>query len=106
MQIPCARNNVFGVHYYHKKYSNKNNQNRQHLNLASTQKYKKFIKIVWIHGILPKDDTKIRKMNIINNGFLAKKQKIQMGTRSGIKINKIEKKIHHKLTICNTQLKK
>ena len=44
MQIPYAKNNVFGVRHYFKEHSNKNDQNRQHQDLAGFQKYKKIAK--------------------------------------------------------------
>ena len=74
MQVSCPKNNVFGIRHYPKKDSNGNGRNQQYQNLAGTQKYKKIMKIVKIYGILPKNDIKIRRMDIINDRFFAKKQ--------------------------------
>ena len=60
MQVPCQKNNVIGIRHYPKKHSNGNDKNGQYPDLASPQKHKKLAKIVEIHKILPKHDTKIR----------------------------------------------
>ena len=73
MQIPPSKSHVFKLCNYSKKHSNKNNQNRQDSDLASTQKYKKPAEIIRVHGILSKYDPKICKIDIVNDGFIAKK---------------------------------
>ena len=60
MKVSCSGNNLFGIRHYFKKHPNGNEQNRQHPDLANTQRHKKFAKIVGIHGIILKHDTKIR----------------------------------------------
>ena len=67
MQVSCPKNNVCGIRYYSKEHSNGNDQNRQYPDLAGTQNYIKIAKIVGIYGILPKHDTKVRRMDIIND---------------------------------------
>ena len=99
-------NNVFGICHYPRKHPDGNDKNGQYPNLASPQKHKGFAKVVGIHKILPKHDTKIRRMNIINDRFFAKKQFFWMGTRSDAKIGKIEKTFRHQQTINNTWSKK
>ena len=71
MQVSYPGNNVFKIRYYSKDHSYGNDQNRQYPNLTGTQKHKKIAEIVGIHRILPKHDTKIRRMDIINDKFLA-----------------------------------
>ena len=97
MQVPCQKNNVFGICHYLRKHPNGNDKSGQHPDLAGPQKYKGFAETAGIHGILPKHDTKIRRMDIVNDRLFAKKQKIRMRTRSNIGISKIEK------TFCNQQ---
>ena len=75
MQVSCPGNNVFGIYHYLKEHSNGNDQNREYPDLGDTQKHKKIAKTVGIHGSLPKHDTKIRRMDIINDRSFAKKQK-------------------------------
>ena len=82
MQIPRPGKNIFGIRHYSKKHSDGNDQNRQYPNLASTQKHKRFIKTVGVHGILPEHDTKIRRMDIINDRPFAKKTKNLNGVRT------------------------
>ena len=101
MQIPYQKKNVFGIRHYSKKYPNGNDKNKQHPDLAGPQKHKRFAETVGIYGILPKHDTKIYRMDIINDRFFAKKQKIRMGTRSSIGIGKTEKTFCHQQTIGN-----
>ena len=95
MQVSCQKNNVFGIYHYSKKYPNGNDKIKQHPDLAGPQEHKFFAETVGIHGILPKHDTKIRRINIIDEKLFAKKQKIRMGTRSNIGIGKIEKTFCH-----------
>ena len=75
MQVSRPRGNVFGIRHYSKKHPNGNDQNRQYSNLANTKKHKRFAKIVGIHKILPKHDTKIRGMDIIKDKLFAKNKK-------------------------------
>ena len=101
MQIPCQKNNVFGIYHHSKKHTNGNDKNKQHPDLAGPQKHKRFAKTVGIHGILPKHDTKIRRMDIIDDKSFAKKQKIRMGTGSSIGIDKTEKTFCYQQTTGN-----
>ena len=66
---------VLGFVITPKKHLNGNDQNRQYPNLTDIQKHKKFAKIVGIYKILPKHDTKICRMNIINDISFIKKEK-------------------------------
>ena len=75
MQVPCQRSNVFGNCHYPRKHPNGNDKNKHHSDLAGPQKHKKFAKTFGIHGILPKYDNKIRKMDIIDDKLFAKKKK-------------------------------
>ena len=77
MQVPCQKSNAFGICHHPKKHPNGNDKSGQHPNLAGPQKHKRFAKIVGIHGILPKHDTKIRKMDIIDNKLFAKDKKFE-----------------------------
>ena len=106
MQIPRQKNNVFGIFHHPKKHPDGNDKNKQHSDLAGPQKHKRFAKTVGIHKILPKHDTTIRRIDIIDNKLFAKKQKIRMGTRSSIGIGKIEKTFCHYQTINNARHKK
>ena len=101
MQVPCQKNNVFGICHYPRKHLNGNDKSGQHPDLAGPQKYKRFAETAGIHGILSKHDIKIRRMDIINDRLFAKRQKIRMGTRSSIGINKIEKTFCHQQAIGN-----
>ena len=99
MQVSCQRSNVFGIYHYPRKYPNGNDKGKQHPDLASPQKHKRFAETSGIPGILPKHDTEICRMDIIDDKFFAKKQKIQLGTRSNIGINEIEKTFCHQQTL-------
>ena len=60
MQVPCQRNNVFGIYHYPREHSDGNEKNGEYPDLANPQKHERLAKIVGIHKILPKHDTKIR----------------------------------------------
>ena len=74
MQVPCQKNNVPGIGHHPREHSDGNDKSGQYSNLAGPQKHKKLAEIIGIHGILSKYDTKIRRIDIINNNFFAKKQ--------------------------------
>ena len=67
MQIPCTKSHAFGLRHHSRTQPNGNNQNRQHPNLASTQKHKRFTKIIRIHKVIPKYGSKIRGTDIFHD---------------------------------------
>ena len=73
MQVSCQRSHVFGIYHYPRKHPDGNDKSRQHPDLASPQKYKRLAETARIHKILPKHDTKIRRMDITDDQLFVKK---------------------------------
>ena len=87
------KNNVFGIYHHPREHPDGNDKNKQHPDLAGPQKHKRLAKTVWIHGILPKHDTKIRRMDIIDDKPFAKKKKkkIEWGPDQTLGLAKLKK---------------